>query len=199
MAKLVDILARELKEWPEGVFTLSQLQHNGAIINGKGYDGREWGRLQIAEDTPPAGVLVTKAQWRSVVGALKTESAPAWFGVGLPPVGTVCELRARGGGWGKAEIKYHGRAVCVWLWSRDDGNIEQVEHALCPDYMEFRPVRTPEQIAAEERDREIADLYFTINWNEGRETWPIISNGRKADYAKAIDAGYRKFEIVDEA
>lgn len=71
--KLVDILARELKVWPEGVSCLSQLQHNGAIINGKGYDGREWARLQIAEDTPPAGVLVTEAGWQAAVDALKAD------------------------------------------------------------------------------------------------------------------------------
>lgn len=69
--KLVDILARELKVWPEGVSCLSQLQHDGAIINGNGYDGREWARLQIAEDTPPAGVLVTEAEWQAAVDALK--------------------------------------------------------------------------------------------------------------------------------
>lgn len=113
---------------------------------------------------------------------------PEWGGEGLPPVGTVCELRARGGGWGKAEIKYHGRAICVWLWLRDDGNIEQVEHALCPDHMEFRPIRTPEQIAAEERKEAISKMlrYAAITGESYRDVC-----------GKLYDAGYRKFEIVE--
>lgn len=76
---------------------------------------------------------------------------PTWNGPedGLPPVGTVCELRSRNGGWGEAEIKYHGRAICVWLWVRRDGNTDQVEWAEGPDRLEFRPIRTAEQLAAE--------------------------------------------------
>lgn len=92
--KLVDILARELKVWPEGVSCLSQLQHNGAIINGKGYDGREWARLQIAEDTPPAGVLVTEAEWQAAVDALNAPKVVEWDGVGLPPVDWMSKLSA---------------------------------------------------------------------------------------------------------
>lgn len=72
--KLVDILARDLKKWPEGLEVLSQLRHNGAIINGKGYDARDFDRLEIAEDTYPGGVLVTRAQWQAAVDALKTEN-----------------------------------------------------------------------------------------------------------------------------
>lgn len=76
-----------------------------------------------------------------------------WNGDGLPPVGAVCGLRSRGGGWGEAEIRYHGRGLCVWLWVRHDGNTDQIEYAESPDRLEFRPIRTAEQIAAEERER----------------------------------------------
>src|SRR3990172_8416085 len=41
---------------------------------------------------------------------------PDWDGDGLPPVGTVCELRCLTGGWGKAEVKYMSKTQCVWLW-----------------------------------------------------------------------------------
>ena len=117
-----------------------------------------------------------------------------WTVEGLPPVGVPVEYQLRGasnGEWYPTQINFlSGQHV---IYCDNDGD----EVRNNPSEVKFRPIRTPEQIAAEARDREIADLYFTINWNEGRETWPIISSGRKADYAKAIDAGYRKFEIVD--
>lgn len=121
-----------------------------------------------------------------------------WTGEGLPPVGTVCEHHK----FGLAITTGAETIVKIIAHITDDKRISPVAvYMPCegnPPYVgqgtadAFRPIRTPQQIAAEERDKAIADLYFTINWNEGRETWPIISNGRKADYAKAIDAGYRK-------
>ena len=84
----------------------------------------------------------------------------------------------------------NGDAVAVFRMPIDGDDTEQDYHAMVAG--SFRPIRTPGQIAEKERDQAIEDLYFTINWDEGRETWPIISSGRKADYAKAIDAGYRK-------
>lgn len=105
-----------------------------------------------------------------------------WNGEGLPPVGTVCELRCNTGGWGEAEIKYHGRAICVWLWIRRDGNTDQVEWAENPERMEFRPLRTAEQIAAEEREKAIAEM-IAICRMESTDTRMV-----EALYS----AGYRK-------
>lgn len=76
----------------------------------------------------------------------------AWNGEGLPAVGTVCDLRRTGGGWGPATIKYMSNTMCVWLW--ENGNPDQREWSCEPCNMEFRPIRTPEQIAAEELIRE---------------------------------------------
>jgi hypothetical protein len=120
----------------------------------------------------------------------------AWTGEIVPPVGIICEYR-RVHEWQRVEVfavkpNHNGSETALFTY-------ENGTWCGCAEPFFFRPIRTPEQIAAEVRDREIADLYFTINWNEGRETWPIISSGRKADYAKAIDAGYRKFEITDDS
>lgn len=208
--KLVDILARELKVWPEGQLTATS-SHVDAEVYFQPHNRGDFYPSTGAEDYLNAEV--THAQWQAAVDALKdegnhlwigwddmeacelcsaTRKIEAWNGDGLPPSGILCELRTRPGSWGLAEIKYISPSICVWLWRGELISPEQVDLAREPWLIEFRPIRTPEQIAAEERDREIADLYFTINWNEGRETWPIISSGRKADYAKAIDAGYRK-------
>lgn len=111
----------------------------------------------------------------------------AWNGEGLPPVGTVCELRCKTGGWGEAEIKYQGRAICVWLWIRRDGNTDQVEWAANPESMEFRPLRTPEQIAAEERKAEIKEIADILKEGRNRATLHYL---RLATILH--DSGYRK-------
>lgn len=115
------------------------------------------------------------------------ESKPAtWSGPqdGLPTVGTVCELRTKSGGWGEAEIKYQGRrGICVWLWVRRDGNCEQVEWAESPDKLEFRAIKTPEQLAAEQRETAI------------REIMDIADVDCRVTAARLVDAGFKR-EVV---
>lgn len=119
-----------------------------------------------------------------------------WAADKLPQVGTICEVESphSEGEWSECEILTWDAECTVFRACGDYPYMYDGQGIGC-----FRPIRTPEQIAAEARDNAIADLYFAINWNEGRETWPMISSGRKADYAKAADAGYRKFEIHDES
>ena len=185
--KLVDILARELKVWPEGVFSLSQLQHNGAIINGKGYDGREWDRLQIADDTPPAGVLVTEDQWQAAVDALKASenAVPEWNGEGLPPVGTVCAVLNSDLGnpqWERCTILYSGKHRVVYDSESCEERVAFIEDLK---FRQARPIRTPEQIAAEE----IQKIRDEIKWQKPRlGPCPV---------EQMYLLGYRKFEIVD--
>lgn len=169
--KLVDILAVELKSWPEGVSVLSQLRHNGAIINGRGYDGREWARLQIADDTPPAGVLVTEAQWQDAVDALypKLSVPEEWTGEGLPPVGIDVEIhnktcRSVVDG-AESFIGTNCKVLATFV------NVNGYEMVAVEDTagacMCFRadmcgPVRTPEQIAAEEREAEVKEMQAVV-------------------------------------
>lgn len=114
-----------------------------------------------------------------------------WNGKGLPPVGVVCELRCVTGGWGEAEIKYISATACVWLWKRSDGGEQVVEWMEVPYKMEFRPLRTPEQIAAEEREKGILQLARDAGfwWRDCMsitELPPVM--------AAIYDAGYRKTE-----
>ena len=76
--------------------------------------------------------------------------------------------------------------MCVWLWLRDDGG-EQIElaEAPCVTRMAFRPIRTPEQIAAEEQEKAL------------REACEIVGCAPGSMYGievvkKLIDADYRK-------
>lgn len=79
-----------------------------------------------------------------------------WTGEGLPPVGTVCEVEPHNTYWGlvtlgPVEMKiaaYHDDLV--WLIDK-----EGKSHWTRTDKADFRPARTPEQIAAEEREKAI--------------------------------------------
>ena len=74
-----------------------------------------------------------------------------WTGEGLPPVGTVCEHRKLipGEEWTEVEIVAHRTFVgddypcAVFVYSQSSSHSSSGDH--------FRPCRTPEQIAAEER------------------------------------------------
>lgn len=74
-----------------------------------------------------------------------------WDGEGYPPAGAECELRQKTGGWGHAEIKYISLDVCVWLWVRPTAMVRQIEHGADLKNLEFRLVRTPEQIESDAR------------------------------------------------
>lgn len=108
---------------------------------------------------------------------------PEWNGYGLPPVGTVCDLRnvAAGTDWGEATIVFASRNVVVWDWVG-----EPSINGLCTAYahaVEMRPILTPEQIAAEERKRITDDIQRVCVDGE--------NNG--VPFHEALyEAGYRK-------
>jgi hypothetical protein len=109
-----------------------------------------------------------------------------WTGTGMPPVGEKCEAR----------IPHHTASGLQMLWCE----VEVLAHAIikgchqswvkepgadggfyAPMALTFRPIRTPEQIAAEERAQEIRRIHQVI----------YLMTDEQA--ANAIyDAGYRK-------
>lgn len=108
-----------------------------------------------------------------------------WDGQGLPPVGTVCIVEPHNTMWGFSSTSGHERKILayygeyVWL-----GHAETPLETTRIDKVDFRPIRTPEQIAADERSKE-CDRIFAI----------LLSVGQKGNMAEAIyDAGYRRQE-----
>lgn len=175
--KLVDILAQELKAWPEGVECLSQLKVTGYIISGKGFDGRAFDALQIADETLVAGAIVTRAEWQAAVDALNSPKVVEWDGAGIPPIGTVCEYQTWvNREWKQTRILAHhlGFAVHSWSVNGDDMEVD----ATPPQ--DFRPIRTAEQVAADDR---IAAAYAMC------AIAPSLSN---VDAISLYDALYRK-------
>lgn len=126
-------------------------------------------------------------RWVAILRAARPEYLPrphAWAGKGLPPAGTDCEARHPvSAAWRKVKVVHlqneSGCGVCV----EKNGRIWWSA--------EFRPICTPEQIAAAEREGQIDAIRKAAI---GQYT----QHGISWDAATAIyDAGYRKFEIVD--
>ncbi|MBX9404765.1 hypothetical protein K5E40_03630 [Pseudomonas baetica] len=71
--KLIDILARELKAWPEGYSSLQQ-SFAGMVFHGAKDGILPIVRLSVSEDFRIASV--TRAQWQAAVDALKSAEKP---------------------------------------------------------------------------------------------------------------------------
>ena len=233
MAKLVEILAQKLKEWPNNWEVVGQACDGS--LHGEPFDNRHTDeryticyRYIIDE--------VTRAEWQAAVDALKAKDTasstaamidagwidprppvspslhaqvvgranrtPEWNGVGLPPVGMVCE-------WAGCtcapedprEPDLHvGDSVKIIAHFKD-GDFDLAAFTFNPQVHNsargsawvnqggpgcFRPIRTPEQIAAEEREAEVNRMVATV---------PMLDKGwaRKVCYA-LYDNNYRKQE-----
>lgn len=125
-------------------------------------------------------------EWRKL-RLVPRPSKTSWTGEGLPPVRTVCEVLNRGlhnPAWEECTILFCGKHRILY---DSESCCERV--AFIQD-LEFRQIRTPEQIATEEREHELNRMVATVSMLD--KGW-----ARKV-CAGLYDAGYRKFEIVDE-
>lgn len=127
----------------------------------------------------PKGYMIKMArypgQFAEIVSNSTTEQ---WTGEGLPPAGTVCEIKGCMSHyliWNKVTVfAVRGKTV---FFDMEDGRWGKT------DSHEIRPIRTPEQIAADERDKAAADmhkLFYSAN-----------DTGKEAMF-RLYDAGYRK-------
>ena|SRR5690554_6779036 len=192
--RLVEILAREMDEWPDTTVCYTQ-DKDGSCYPWTGtfiFDGLvgEWAasqeacidqspiadgfELDVASDHATA--IVTREMWEAERARLN--HGVEWGGEGLPPSGTDIEYLSYLGKWKKGRYlgEFGGRSVCGDYETGAVGYVEGI-----------RPMCTAELIAAEERERVLDDIYRIIR-NAGRP-------GNKADMAEALyDAGYRKQE-----
>ena len=109
-----------------------------------------------------------------------------WDGSGIPPVGMVCEYRLNDGAWFMCKITYI-------LSGTDDCFVAYCDHLSKDQFLTFssrhyklqlRKIKTPEQIAAEERQQAIDEMEDLVHH--------CIT---KRDVVSALyDAGYRKTE-----
>ncbi|MCC0321278.1 hypothetical protein [Pseudomonas aeruginosa] len=111
-----------------------------------------------------------------------------WDGQGLPPVGIECET------WHVCqpdditvrEILFMGSSLVVMsdkFRGEVTGRLEKVQ---------FRPIRTPEQIAAEEREKAVQEMLALDEYPHGQDRGGMMS---RADFCRVLyDAGYRRQE-----
>ncbi|MEN1631144.1 hypothetical protein AAIH00_18615 [Pseudomonas aeruginosa] len=101
----------------------------------------------------------------------------AWYGRGLPPVGIECEFSLNVGSIGWAEGRVIGHDGVFAVISHKGKYYPRNEHGV-------RPIRTHEQIAAEEREKAVGDMAMSIQGVPYQ--YPTL-------YA-LFDAGYRRQE-----
>ncbi|MEN1577998.1 hypothetical protein [Pseudomonas aeruginosa] len=102
----------------------------------------------------------------------------AWDGHGLPPTGLLVE-------W-KSGLDYEWRRVTVLAYANGDAWLqpEDGDSFIVGNPENFRRIRTPEQIAAEEREKAVGDMAMSIQGVPYQ--YPTL-------YA-LFDAGYRRQE-----
>lgn len=119
----------------------------------------------------------------------RPDTAPAWTGEGLPPVGTACEVRQKtpcesSFDWEECRIAMintgaDGKPQVCTIDKRGDFAIYYPE----TDIVEFRPIRTPEQIAHEKREAAIDEMSRDSNF---------VGFPNRILLGALYDAGYKK-------
>ena len=107
-------------------------------------------------------------------------STPSWSGKGLPPVGVVCEANFVGS-WTEFEMRYYGESYVIFKTFYEVQRT-RIDFDTCG--VKFRPIRTPEQIAADEREAAI-DAMLAATPAPGSDISLRVCE-------KLYDAGYRK-------
>lgn len=107
-------------------------------------------------------------------------SAPAWVGVGLPPVGIQCETlwSSTTGEYAPVLVVGHDedRAVVRFIGGERKGEYDSDRQHNDYGYPIFRPIRTAEQLAAEEREQQIEMLAAVISqgFREGKKLADVL-------------------------
>ena len=149
------------------------------------WDGRAWAPARLWDDRKH--------------DCIQRPAAPSWSGEGLPPVGVVCEFvdeddcDIRPPSWPDSlthgagvEILAHyaplrdSVLVAVFAFKIDSGRATAQAMAGC-----FRPLRTPEQIAADAREQALQAACDVVGCQVGSMYGVEVVK-------KQIDAGYRK-------
>lgn len=163
-------------------------------IQGKdSYYSSGWHRELSDRYQSPTGRYYMKRDCAVFTVHTRPQPTP-WSGEGLPPVGTVCEVVNCNHDFTK---QFNGARVEIIL---NDGDLAVFRvlgflddlkpryHALIAS--KFRPIRTPEQIAADELDNRAHDL-FRIAWPE-THSWGDLSPHWQEAFCRLADSGYRK-------
>lgn len=210
--KLIDILARELKEWPTDKEAVGQAQDGSLHLNYSHLEFCGHTREKYTKARDWASAHVTRVEWQAAVDALKADQADfrevclksplgdcdhsynnghgcpecgvafalTWKGEGRPVAGVTCDIRHECWApdcWQTTNIKYISSEYLIV----SGGYFKQEQHYHIKD-IQFRPIRTAEQIAAEEQqDYWLADIAIKYDQATADKCAQIL-----------VDGGYRK-------
>lgn len=105
-----------------------------------------------------------------------------WAGEGFPPVGLEVECTFDNWGyWLKGKVLCYGKKM-IFMEQESSKGDGRFEGSMNPDGIKFRLIRTPEQIAAEERAKAIREM---MDLATCRDTMADLCG-------ELYDAGYRK-------
>ncbi len=109
-----------------------------------------------------------------------------WDGQGLPPAGAKC-LTDRNDFLREVTILCHGKTRTFVF-----DHVSQEEICLVLKDRVFLPIRTPEQIAAEEREKAVQEMLALDEYPHGQDRGGMMS---RADFCRVLyGAGYRRQE-----
>lgn len=203
--KLIDLLARDLKAWPNDFYdepSLAVTQDRDRTVNC--FDGNEevkphesqfldhgdWNRCYWSGGVLETGILasdhataiVTREQWKEAVAALACTPESIWNGEGRPVAGAKLEWKELTGfQWVAATVLFISDSSIVL--QRSDG----FEWQMLASSVVFRPIATPEQIAEDQKRNAAIEEMVSLA--------PMLDKGWARKVCIAIyDAGYRKPE-----
>jgi len=136
-------------------------------------------------------------EWMTVTTAAEHFyiARPAWSGEGLPPVGAMVEIRLMGWSIRESAEKFIGIPLRVAASFRMDCGTDMIAvdggHDLGCEVFRAEmavPARTPEQIAAEEREKAIDQMMVDYEFTVGSCTHQLFRHQAE----RLHDAGYRK-------
>lgn len=105
-----------------------------------------------------------------------------WCGGDTPPVGTICERNIEGDRWVRTKVIAHYELGCVVAYQ----DIESpYSLGWCKRASDFRPIRTPEQIAEDEKWKTVDEMLAILKIDEKDPEFRYIC-------AALYCAGYRK-------
>lgn len=144
-------------------------------------------------DDPTDGFMLCQ----TVLVESRPRPSPAWDGEGLPPVGVVCEYFDNQGKWHRAVMSHIGSHLFIVKYQHP----EKGEQEACMYISGFdghissrlRPIRTPEQVAAEEREAAVKDACADIsNTIQAIAGYVPVDRAAEKVVRAMIEAGYRK-------
>jgi hypothetical protein len=146
------------------------------------FDGAKWFYW------PPASAEPHWCRWgdnskQDINGMIERPKPAQWSGPqdGLPPVGTVCEVRINFTPWQEVEIIAHFKNKAMVAAFIPVGDVDKRVNQAIADC--FRPIKTTEQLAAEQRETAI------------REIMDIAYVDCRVTAARLVDAGFKR-EVV---